>query len=36
MLHNDQKIKEIVELLKTASKREVDIALAFIRSLIRK
>ena len=36
MLHKDQKIKEIVELLKAASKREVDIALAFIRSLTKK
>lgn len=36
MLHKDNKINEIVELLKAASERELRIALEFIRSLTRK
>lgn len=36
MLHNEEKISEIVELLRIANDREMEIALEFIRSLIRK
>ena len=36
MLHNEEKISEIVELLRIANDRETEIALEFIRSLIRK
>lgn len=33
MLHNEEKISEIMELLKIANERELEIALEFIRSL---
>lgn len=36
MLHKEEMIKKIMELLKTANDRELEIALEFIRSLIRK
>ena len=36
MLHKEDSIKEIWELLKAASERELEIVLEFIRSLIRK
>lgn len=36
MLHKEDAIKKIVELLKTANDRELEIVLEFIRSLIRK
>lgn len=36
MLHNEEKTKEILELLKTANDRELEIVLEFVRSLTRK
>jgi len=36
MLHTDDKVSEIVELLRIADDREKEIALEFIRSLIHK
>lgn len=36
MLHTEDKIGEIVELLRIADERKVEIALEFIRSLTRK
>lgn len=36
MLHNEEKINEIVELLSKANDRDLEIALEFIRSLTQK
>lgn len=36
MSHKEQRIKKIVELLKTAGERELEIVYAFILSLLRK
>ena len=36
MLHTNEKITEILEMLNTANERELEIVLEFIRSLIRK
>lgn len=36
MLHTNEKINEILEMLNTANERELDILLEFIRSLVRK
>ena len=36
MLHTNNKTNEILELLNAANERELEIALEFIRSLIRK
>lgn len=36
MLHNEDVINEVLELLKTADERELEIALEFVRSLTRK
>lgn len=36
MLHKEERIKMIVELLQAAGEREVEIAFAFIRSLTKK
>lgn len=36
MLHNKEKINEILELLKNANTRELEIVLEFIRSLTKK